>query len=315
MTEKTSPSLPALIESEISRSVMAEAEALASAILDAHGDAISAIVFYGSCLRSGDPTGMLDFYVLVDDYAAYYGKSIPAFFNRVLPPNVSYWEIPGTPEPVRAKVAVISLTRFAASMRPEAVDTTMWARFAQPTALIYARDDAVRAQVVDALADALATAVHWAAHLGPEKARPEDYWSGLFRATYAAELRVETQDRSSHIISADPERYAALFRPALERAGILWTEGEGEALSPTITQEARERGQKGWRSRRWKGKVLNISRLVKAAFTFEGGADYLAWKIERHTGKALNLTPWQRRHPVLAAPGVWLRLWRQGGFR
>ena len=44
---------------------------------------------------------------------------------------------------------------------------------------------------------------------------------------------------------------------------------------------------------RWRG-------LIKAAFTFEGGASYAAWKIERHSGRKITLSPWQRRHPVLA---------------
>jgi hypothetical protein len=59
------------------------------------------------------------------------------------------------------------------------------------------------------------------------------------------------------------------------------------------------------------GRPLNYARLIKAAFTFEGAARYAAWKIERHTGMPVALTPWRERHPVLAAPGVLWRLWRQ----
>ena len=52
-------------------------------------------------------------------------------------------------------------------------------------------------------------------------------------------------------------------------------------------------------------------RLVKAAFTFDGAARYAAWKIERHTGVPIMLTPWRERHPILAAPGVLWRVWRE----
>ena len=51
-------------------------------------------------------------------------------------------------------------------------------------------------------------------------------------------------------------------------------------------------------------KPLNVLRLLKASSTFEGAARYAAWKIERHTGVAVDVTPWRERHPVLAAPGV-----------
>lgn len=315
MSTILSAGLPGLIKDETARPVMAEAHAIADAIRGKHGDAVGAIVFYGSCLRSADPHGVLDFYVLVEDYSAYYGKKLPAFFNRLLPPNVSYWEVPGDTGPVRAKVAVISLARFAALMQAEALDTTLWARFAQPAALIYARDAGTHTWVVEALADAVATAAHWAVRLGPYTAMPADYWTGLFRATYSAELRVEREDRSSQIISADQDRYGDYFRPALARAGVPWTDGAGGLVRPYVSSNDRSQALSRWRTRRWLGKVLNIARLIKAAFTFEGGAGYLAWKIERHTGKVLHLTPWQRRHPILATPGVWFRLWRHGGLR
>src|SRR3546814_19838018 len=58
------------------------------------------------------------------------------------------------------------------------------------------------------------------------------------------------------------------------------------------------------------GKPLNFARLLKAAFTFDGAARYALWKIERHTGLAIALTPWRERHPILAAPGVLWRVWR-----
>jgi hypothetical protein len=70
-----------------------------------------------------------------------------------------------------------------------------------------------------------------------------------------------------------------------------------------------------WALRRACGKALNVLRLCKAAFTFEGGADYLAWKIERHSGVSLELADWQRRHPLLAAPALLWRLRRRGAVR
>ena len=67
---------------------------------------------------------------------------------------------------------------------------------------------------------------------------------------------------------------------------------------------------RGWRARKLVGKPLNMMRLIKAAFTFRGGGDYVASKLDRHTNGALTLTPWERRHPWLAAPWVLIRLLR-----
>ena len=62
--------------------------------------------------------------------------------------------------------------------------------------------------------------------------------------------------------------------------------------------------------RRTLGKPQNLARLVKAAFTFEGAGRYAAWKIERHTGVAITVTPWRERHLILASPGVFWQLWK-----
>jgi hypothetical protein len=55
--------------------------------------------------------------------------------------------------------------------------------------------------------------------------------------------------------------------------------------------------------------------LAKSAYTFEGGIDYVLWKIERHSGVRVQLAPWQRRHPLLAAPGLIRKLRRDGVIR
>ena len=72
----------------------------------------------------------------------------------------------------------------------------------------------------------------------------------------------------------------------------------------------RARVLRAWRMRRTLGKPLNLARLVKAAFTFEGAGRYAAWKIERHTGVAITVTPWRERHLILASPGVFWQLWK-----
>jgi hypothetical protein len=70
-----------------------------------------------------------------------------------------------------------------------------------------------------------------------------------------------------------------------------------------------------WALRRLQGKALSVLRLLKASFTFDGGLPYLAWKIERHSGVALEITPFMRRFPRLGAIGAFWRTWRRGGFR
>jgi hypothetical protein len=61
--------------------------------------------------------------------------------------------------------------------------------------------------------------------------------------------------------------------------------------------------------------LLSVARLLKAAFTFQGGADYAAWKIERHSGVKIQVTDWQRRHPILASITLLPKLLKKGALK
>ena len=272
----------AAVETGLDRPVMAEAEALARHLMATHGESVAAVLFYGSCLRDATPEGVLDFYLLVDDYRVFHRSRFAAWANAVLPPTVRFMELDG----VAAKVAVISTRAFARRMRPESLDTTLWARFCQPVALIAARDARARTAAVGAVATAQETAAGWARGLGPEDGDPAALWEALFRHTYAAELRVERRgDRARTIHAKAPAHFDAI-------------------LVSTDPADASDRAaaRRAWRWRVLAGKPLNLIRVVKGAFTFDGAADYIAWKVERHSGRKLALTPFQRRHPLIAAP-------------
>ena len=255
------------------------------------------MLFYGARLREGAGGGPLDFYVLTDSNAAYHGAGLAALFNRILPPNV-YHEIIVGPPRIEAKVAVASMAAFRTRMRVHAIDTSFWARFTQPVTLAWARNATDRDAAIDAVATAVETAAWWAAHLAPADTGPEAAWQTLFRHTYGQELRVESGGRADSIVSAAPGRYQLLHRLLIE--GV-------PANQPAAARS--------WRRRRRLGKALNMARLVKAAFTYRGGFAYALSKIERHSGRPVELRPWERRLPWLAAPVVAWRLWREGRLR
>jgi hypothetical protein len=297
-----------ILRPELLRPVPGTVAALAASIVEARGDAVAAILFYGSCLRDSTAEGVLDLYVLVDDYRRFHGRLLPAVLNRLLPPTVSLWV---GPDGTRAKVAVISRRQFAERMRPESLDVTLWSRFCQPAALVHAREPEVVEWTVEVLARAASTAALWAVRLGPAEATPQDYWVGLFHHTYRAELRPEGQDRAPAIHAAASGRYERLLHAGLARAGIAVVAGRDGRLRPRPPRMPAS----WWWLRRLTGKLLTVARLAKASFTFTNGADYIVWKIERHTGERIHLAPWQRRHPLVAAPLILWRLWRRGVIR
>jgi hypothetical protein len=126
-------------------------------------------------------------------------------------------------------------------------------------------------------------------------ADPLDIWRRGFALTYASELRAERQERSESIVDTDPARY---LRFGAAAAAI-----------------AAPRAAAAWKRFRRRGKMLSLVRLAKAATTFAGGADYLAWKINRHAGTSIVVKPWQRRWPILGALILLPRLFLRGAIR
>lgn len=274
-----------------------------------------AVLFYGSNLRDASLDGVLDFYILLDDVRAWPGARLAALANRLLPPNVGYFEGRVTDQAVRAKYAVMSLAQFRSGCANEALDTTLWARFSQPCACVWARSEADRQAAGEIVQQAVLTAAQWAAALGPERGDPLTYWRALFARTYGAELRVEKSARSDDIVSRNAERYAALLPDAWRVAGLRFDVHSDATLMPQLAAGARRAAQRRWARRERFGKWLNALRLLKAAYTFDGALDYLAWKVERHSGYKLVFAPWQRRFPLLAAPGIYWTLRRNGVLR
>lgn len=268
-----------------------------AAELAAAADA-EAVLFYGSNLRTGALDGVLDFYVLTAGPR-----------ERGLWPTVSYREFPMGPAMLRAKIATMRLTTFAEATRGRLTDTTVWTRFVQPSALVWVRGDEARRAVVEAVSAAAVTAARFAAALGPDRGQAADYWRALFRQTYAAELRVEKRGREEQILAHDAQRYRTLL-PLAWQAGNVPFKQDGETLHPALPGSERRSLLAAWQHRRRWGKPLNVARLVRAAWTFDGAGAYGAWKVERHTGIAVPLTPFRERHPILAAPGVLWRVWR-----
>ena len=285
------------MERSLSREVCGEVRAYATMLGEEAGAA--AVLFYGSNLRTGSLEGVLDFYVLLEG----------AQREKVWP-RVSYreWTLDGVT--LRAKIATMSLQQFRTAASGRSRDTTIWTRFVQPSALVYARRAKARTQVIDAIVEAAQTAGRLAAALGPAEGEAADYWRALFRATYRAELRVETPGREESILSVNREHFEGLLPLSWASQGLEFGRS-GDWLSPALPAAERGRIKMWWRKRARLGKPLNILRLAKATATFDGAADYAAWKLRRHTGVALEVTPFRARHPLLSAPGAMLELWRK----
>lgn len=292
-----------LVAGELAQVVDPRVSAMAAAIAGQYPAAARAVLFYGSCLRERQLEGlMLDFYLIVSDYAQAYGKSWMVPANRLIPPNVFPFQHDG----LVAKYAVLSQADFHRLNGPETVSVSVWARFAQPSRLVWSADAQAAAQAIAAVARAAPTLLAQARPLyaGSD---PLGLWRLGFQLTYGAELRSERKGRAVSVVDADPDRYTR-FTPAALAAADL-------SLERPVTPAERRRALGRWARMRRSGKALTVVRLIKASGTYAGGIDYLAWKINRHAGTEIEIRPWQRRWPLVAALTLLPKLLRRGAIR
>jgi hypothetical protein len=267
--------LPSLVTAELTAPADPRAAAMAGALAARYPDASRAVLFYGSCLREENLDGLMLDFYLI---VSDYREAYGKSWLATANRLIPPNVFPFEHNGLIAKYAVLSEADFAR--------------------LLWAADDLARQRVVSAVASATPTLLSLARPMADAQ-DALSLWKAGFALTYNAELRAEKNGRSHSIVDADPDRYRRFGEAAL---------ADGLPPSP---KDAPAR----WRELQRRGKRLSVIRLAKASFTYAGGIDYLAWKVNRHAGTAIVIKPWQRRWPLLGALTLLPRLFRGGAIR
>lgn len=275
-----------------------------------HAGHVLAMIYYGSSLRDLDnPDKMLDFYVLVDSYRAVHGAGFRALSNKLIPPAVYYLEQVGPDGALSTcKYSLLSLPEFEKRCTPKTLLSQVWGRFSQPCAVLWAKDDSTLNRIWAARVAAVETMAGATAPLLDGQSTAAQLWGRGFYESYRTELRPESSTgRSEEIVARFSDRYDAITT-ALYGA----PDAEGLYALPIGGKAA---ANARWFLRRCLGKPLAALRVLNSAATFDGGLDYIARKVENHSGVRLEATTAQRRHPVLHSPFIFWKLWKQGAFK
>jgi hypothetical protein len=281
-----------LLAVETAKPVDPAITAMAEAVRQKH-QGVLAILAYGSTLRDVSANeSLIDLYVLTEDRHGVTNNAISRLGCALVPPNVYYGECRHNGKTYRAKYAVLPRAQFQARVKYNVSNPYFWARFAQPCRIIWAQDDIARASILKSLEAAVTTAFANAKAVASDNPS-QDQWTALFQNTYRTELRPEAENRAAQIVQANVDYYQKL----------------AIALQDTAPIRA------NWTLRRVAGKAYSVLRLIKASFTFQGGADYIAWKIKRHSGVEIAVTDWHRRHPLLAGIVLLPKLLSKGAIK
>lgn len=302
--------LRAHVANELQTPVASDIEWLARQLAASHGETVLGVLFYGSCLRKDTDDGVLDFWVVVDSYRAAYSKRWHAEINRIAPPNVFYAEYEREGKTLRTKYGVIDRKAFEKGTSFSVWHPYIWARFAQPVRVLALRDEAALTFLTESVANAILVMVGRLVCVLPARGDSlrfslAAFWQEAFRRTYDSERRPEAEERIRGLYLENEQRYDLVAGHALRHLASI---GHFKAAAPhprsfqvTLSESAQRKGRLRWRLMRFYARFLGLVRLAKTAMTFGDWVPYVLWKLERHTGRRLELSERQRRHPLIFA--------------
>lgn len=314
ITDPRFAAVRAIIAAEQSATPPPRAVAMAEAIRAKHGATVKAFVFYGSGLREADNIEkMLDYYVLTGSYKDIHGAGPKALASFLLPPSVHFLEATDTAgQPMSSKYSIVSLSAFLRRVSGKAREPMIWARFSQPCLIMSCHSEAIRQELIDALTCAVLHFADEARPLMAGQVSPRAFWSRALSESYRTELRAERPlERATEIVERYGQRYDALGKAVLGAPA----ETTGPITLARVPALKKQYTRLSWAMRRWIGKPATALRVLKAAFTFDGGLDYVLHKLKSHSDVSIEVTPHQRRHPILWSPVLAWKLWRRGAFR
>ncbi|WP_337286615.1 hypothetical protein [Candidatus Methylomirabilis sp.] len=310
--------LTSFIEQYSARPVTPGIRTLADALLKQYGNGAAAILAYGSCFRNRTDEGLVDLCVLVDSYRSLPGSSWQQWLYRLLPPTVFYLETPHDGRLLRAKYIVISCEDFERGVSPRCFYSYLWGRFAQPTGVLYVRDESSARRVYASLAQAVVTFVDRVVPVLPSTFDARDLWQQGLRLSYGTELRPERTDAVARLVDHSLDYYEQVTRIGMDCVPFdvrPTEEGRKTGYRAAIPFSVRFMSGLAWRLRKVHGKMLNVLRLLKGLLTFKSGRDYILWKIERHSGMRIDVPSYYERYPWFATALILGKLYRQGAFR
>lgn len=286
---------------------------LSSFLAEAFGPGTVGVLHYGSHAQGRRPSAdsAFDFFVVVDAYRSaytslaervgtHYRPGTAAWLANRLPPNVIAVSQPlADGSSRRAKCCVISEAHLQWACSARAWDHFCQGRLMQHVLIAWARDAAATARLESVLAAVRTHTMAWLAPSLPERFTVEDYLTAALRRSLAGEIRPEAGDHARTLAAAQRDILGPLYARVLDDqvvAGRLVREADG-AYRLTTVSSGRDRLRVSLYFTH--SKVRATLRLLKHVVLYDGWLDYIVRKVERSGNARVELTPRERRWPLI----------------
>jgi hypothetical protein len=214
---------------------------------------------------------------------------------------------PDGPRGITAKCMILDRRHFARALSSRAPDHFVKGRMVQQVRLLFAADERDRSRIQDLLARARLDVLRW---VGPYLEEPFDAGSlarRMLQVSYRGEVRPESGDRVAEVFEAQEPVLREMYREVLAQArerGRVEPAGAGRwrlAEPPGAMDRLRVRAYFV------RSKLRATARWLKHVLTFDDWLTYIQRKVERRTGMEIELTPMERRFPLIL---LWPKVFR-----
>jgi hypothetical protein len=270
-------------------------------------------VFFGSRVVGSSPGrgSAADLFVIVRDYRAFYerfakaapgpGPRLLELLNRWLPPNIVSFR--PDRDAVGAKLFVIDRRAFLRETGPSARDHFCRGRLCQKVEIVWAASDEAHHELEGRIGAARWSTLEWALLECPPAFDVQTYCERMLARSYRAEIRPESPSRVQEVFDAQRDFWVETYAPILRMSPELAEHGEEWRIVGVFSRLRRLR----WSWYFSVSRTRATLRWAKYVLTFEGWLDYIVHKVERRTGQRVEITPFERRWPLLT---LWPKAWR-----
>jgi hypothetical protein len=295
-----------------SGSASSEVRALVEYLEGLAGRDLVAVFFFGSRLlgTSPDSHSAFDLFVVVEDYRSFYrsfvarpdarrrhGAILLALLNRIWAPNLFVLRPPRWAG-AAAKCCVISERDLERALSERPPDHFCRGRLTQRIAIVHTRGPAEEERLRRYLAIARQASLRWVPLVLEAPFTVEEYCRRMLEVSYSREVRPEAGARFHEVLLAQNDYLHETYGRILDEGvaeGLL--ERDGTRYRPARPGTRWEKLRCDLFFRRSQARAT--LRWLKYAITFDDWPDYIARKVERRTGLAVELTERERRYPVL----------------
>jgi len=234
------------------------------------------IILYGSCLHSSTrkATSIHDFYIVVDSYYGILPGVLHTVLNILFPPNVYYIQLDKGDNIIEAKYNTIIGCIYNAMM------TNAWFTLA----------------------------------CMQDEFTLEGFIKNLLKLSYSGEVRIERDTKIDDLFNAGKEFYEFVYGRILDEISvhIKTVEKKSSFYRLVMTPEENNNHKKWLDGFIKKSRRRSIMRWPKSIYTFGNYVDYLLLKVERSKGIKIELTPMERKFPLIFGWRHFFKLRRKG---